>query len=244
MMDGQVFEHQSVDETEHPHGGAHAERHYDDQCAGEGGRAMEDAPGIAHVLPEAFDGRRHPHSTGVLARERRVAQRPTALAPRIVCRQPARFEILLPHGAVRLDFFRQVRFDPALLKQQDLDFIVRLQAAGARFMMLDTPQVIWNDRQEEERVSRARGHVEPAELLDRLKPLLSPNAVRGYRSTVLAYYLADRHPMRALRYIAEGFLLGGVSLRVTLRQLLRATLPRSSYRRIVDRFVSLFGRRS
>ena len=147
--------------------------------------------------------------------------------------------IVLPRSLAR-----RVRFDPTLPKQQDLDFAVRLQAAGARFKMLETPQVVWNDRGEDDRVSRNRGAEAPELLLDRLKPLLSPNAIRGYRSTVLAYYLADQHPMRALRYIAEGFLLGGVGLRVTLRQLLRATLPRSIYRRIVDRFVFFFGRRS
>ncbi len=56
--------------------------------------------------------------------------------------------IVLPRALAR-----EVRFDPALRKGQDLDFCLRLQHAGATFRMIEEPLIVWVD------VSDARAHV-------------------------------------------------------------------------------------
>lgn len=141
------------------------------------------------------------------------------------------------------DLAQRVGFDPSLRKGQDLDFCIRLAAAGARFIMLPEPQSIWVDLSEQGRTSRHAGHAAPQDWLARLAPLLTRRAVRGYRATILAYYMAGERPLTAARYILEGWLLAGVPLRITLRQGLRCFLPRQTYRKLVDGVVRLRGAR-
>jgi glycosyltransferase involved in cell wall biosynthesis len=141
------------------------------------------------------------------------------------------------HGSVA----KQVRFDPTLKKGQDLDFCVRLHAAGVRFMMLDEPLTLWCDATETNRTSRVTGYDAPIGWLERSSHLLTVRAQRGYRATVLAYYLAGQHPFLAIRDLLLGWALAGVPTKVILRQILRCFLPRGWYRRVVDTIVALRG---
>jgi glycosyltransferase involved in cell wall biosynthesis len=134
-----------------------------------------------------------------------------------------------------------IRFDPTLRMGQDLDFCVRAQRAGIRFVMEDTPLVIWCDITDTNRTSRAAGADVPIAWLARASPLLSPRARHGYRANVLAYYLADQSPMKAFWYLIIGWWSGGVPGRVTLRQILRCFLPRLWYRKLVDHVVGFRG---
>lgn len=141
----------------------------------------------------------------------------------------------------RAAFIKEVRFDPSLRKGQDLDLCIRLAAAGAEFRMITPPQSIWVDRSEQGRTSRHSGYEAPLAWLDRTSHLMSHKAVIGYRSTILAYYMAQTKPFTALRFILEGWLFGGVSFRVTLRQIFRSYLPRTFYRRLVNFIVGKAG---
>ncbi len=132
---------------------------------------------------------------------------------------------------------RRVRFDPALRIGEDPDLCVRLAAAGAEFRMLPTPLSIWQDTTEMGRMSRHSGGDELEAWLERTAPLLTDRAVHGFRATVLAYHKAPHSRLTAFRYILQGFLKGGVPLSITVRQLLRAFLPRMLYRRLVNLFV-------
>lgn len=138
-------------------------------------------------------------------------------------------------------FARRVLFDPTLPKGQDLDFCIRLAAAGADFRMIATPQSIWCDQTEAGRTSRHRGAAVLEAWLDRASPLLTPRAIRGYRATVLAYHMAETQPLAAALALADGALRGGVPLRITARQALRCFLPRRLYRRAVDFVVNRAG---
>jgi glycosyltransferase involved in cell wall biosynthesis len=136
---------------------------------------------------------------------------------------------------------RQVRFDPALKKGQDLDFCVRLQAAGARFHMIDDALTIWVDATEAGRTSYVKGYETSLDWISRCGHLLSPKARYGYESTVLAYHMAAVRPLAAAKAFFLGWLKGGVSAKVTARQILRSYLPRPMYRSLVNRFVARFG---
>lgn len=134
----------------------------------------------------------------------------------------------------------RVRFDSGLRKGQDLDFCLRLQRAGVAFRMLDRPLTIWNDQAEAGRTSRTPGYAAPLAWLARARPLLGQRAYRGYRATVLAYYMARYRPLTAAVDLARGW-VAGVPARVVLRQALRAYLPRRAYRWLVDRAVGWRG---
>lgn len=134
-------------------------------------------------------------------------------------------------------------FDPSLKHVEDPDLCFRLHRGGIRFEMIDEPLAIWNDASGENRLSHVGGSEAPLRWLEKWRPHLSKRAERGYRATVLAYFLARRHPMLALRDLAAGWALAGVPSRIVLRQLLRCVLPRGAYRRLVNAFVAARGSR-
>jgi glycosyltransferase involved in cell wall biosynthesis len=142
---------------------------------------------------------------------------------------------------ISASLIKEVMFDASLRKGQDLDLCIRLAAAGAEFRMITPPQSIWTDQSEHGRTSRRPGYDAPAAWLEKTAPLMTRKAVLGYRATTLAYYMAQAKPFTALRYILEGWLRGGVSFKVTLRQVLRAFVPRGLYRRLVNLFVGVAG---
>jgi glycosyltransferase involved in cell wall biosynthesis len=143
---------------------------------------------------------------------------------------------------VPAELAREVLFDPALKKGQDLDFCVRLQGAGARFRMIEQPLTVWLDATEVGRTSYVRGYETSLDWLDRCGHMLTDRARRGYRATVLAYHMAPVRPVVALRDLVVGMLAGGVPPRVVARQVLRSYLPKPLYRSLVNGFVLRFGK--
>lgn len=137
---------------------------------------------------------------------------------------------------------KRVKFDPGLRRGQDLDFCIRLQRAGAQFRMVNEPLTIWFDDTEAGRTSYVKGYETSLNWLTRSEPMLTEKAKIGYRATVLAYHMGPVKPLVALRDLYNGWMYGGVSTRVTARQALRAFLPRSLYRLMVNNFVARFGR--
>lgn len=137
---------------------------------------------------------------------------------------------------------KRVKFDPTLRRGQDLDFCIRLQRAGAVFRMVNEPLTIWFDDTEAGRTSYVKGYETSLNWLYRAEPILTEKAKIGYRATVLAYHMGPVKPFIAMRDLFNGWMYGGVSTRVTARQVLRAFLPRSFYRSMVNSFVSKFGR--
>lgn len=138
---------------------------------------------------------------------------------------------------------RAVRWDPELRKGQDLDFVLRLQNAGLRFEYYAEPLVVWRDTTEDIRTSRVAGTSHAIGFLNKHSGTLSPKAIRGFRVSYLAYDLAKEAPIRALWDFALGA-LGGIPPSVLGRQFLRAFLPRSAYRKLVNRFVAVAGKRN
>ena len=136
---------------------------------------------------------------------------------------------------------RGVRWDAALPKGQDLDFALRLEAAGYRFEYYPEPLVIWRDVTEQGRTSRAAGASYSQTFLAKNAQLLSSKARRGFRATYLAYDLAAEKPVTALSDLVIGA-AAGVPLRIIARQFLRAFLPRKAYRGLVNRFVAAAGK--
>lgn len=129
-----------------------------------------------------------------------------------------------------------IRWDETLKRGQDLDFVLRLRAAGCRFDFMPEPLVIYRDISEAGRVSRAVGVENHLSFLRKHPMRWRPRL--GYRAIYLAY---DEAPLAAGRDLTLG-LLAGVSPLVIARQSLRSFLPRERYRKLVNAFVAVAGR--
>lgn len=139
---------------------------------------------------------------------------------------------------------KKVLFNPSLRKGQDLDFCVRAYFAGVRFVMLDEPLVVWRDVSEFGRTSRHSGVAVCEEWLQENSHRLTYKAVVGYRATVLSYYQPKWKIANVLWDLTRAYFVAGVSLKVTLRQLLRFMFPRRLYRVAVDAFVKMYGKQA
>jgi hypothetical protein len=113
-----------------------------------------------------------------------------------------------------------------------------LSAAGCNFVFWPEPLVVWYDIAEDGRTSRASGAEHSEAFLKKNGHLLSAKARRGFRATYVAYDLAHEKPVAALADLALGA-TAGVPLRVIGRQLLRAYVPRPTYRRLVNTFIRI-----
>jgi len=138
---------------------------------------------------------------------------------------------------------RTVRFNPTLRKGQDLDFCLRLDAAGVHFRMIERSLVTWFDASEVGRTSRYAGVKAPTQWLAGHAHLMTRKEVLGYRATVLAYYQPKYKFMMVAKDLILGTLVAGVPLKVTVRQLLRFILPRHVYRQLVALALKGIGQR-
>ena len=138
-------------------------------------------------------------------------------------------------------FAKLVRFDDNLRKGQDLDFCLRIEAAGGRFTMLDEPKSVWVDKSEIGRTSRTKGYTQPQNWLDQHRVLMTADEIAGYQATSLAYYWAWERPGSAMLAFYRGW-RAGVPARIIVRQIARTFLPRGFYRWAVDTFVAAFGK--
>lgn len=139
-------------------------------------------------------------------------------------------------------FALETMFDPMLRKGQDLDFCVRLAENGGTFEMVDEPLVVWRDITEAGRTSRTSGYEAPMQWLRKFDRRMSKRAVRGYRATVLAYYMGSERPLLAGYYLLDGLARARVPLPIVLRNAARTFIPRDTYRKIVNRFVAARGK--
>lgn len=146
--------------------------------------------------------------------------------------------IPIPTVVVARDLARHIRFDSEFRTGEDKDFFLRLHAAGARFTMIEEPLVVWVDSTDEGRLSRKTSHDAALRLLEKMRPLLTRKALIGFRSTVLAYFDARSRPLSALKQWFLGYFIAGVPFKVVVRQSLRAWLPESVYRGIVNLVVT------
>ena len=79
---------------------------------------------------------------------------------------------LVMHAALA----KRVKFDPTLRRGQDLDFCIRLQAAGAKFRMIEEPLTLWLDDTELGRTSYVSGYESSSKWLEKCGALLTKKA--------------------------------------------------------------------
>lgn len=116
---------------------------------------------------------------------------------------------------------RQVRFDPALPVNQDTDYLMRLEQAGARFIGIDEPLYVLDARPRPDRISKnPRLISESRAWFDRVSGSWSTAARRGY----LLWDLSVRCSSSGQRLQGIKYFLLGLTLSAGPRRLVHQLL--------------------
>ncbi len=79
-----------------------------------------------------------------------------------------------------LTLARRARFDPALRKHQDYDFCLRLEAIGARFVMVRRPLLIWHHDARPDRITNKFGVEASERFLASRREQMGPQAADAF----------------------------------------------------------------
>ncbi|CUA94880.1 glycosyltransferase family 2 protein [Pannonibacter indicus] len=139
--------------------------------------------------------------------------------------------------SVRTDWARRILFDASLRKAQDVDFMIRLERAGAKYRCLPDVLSLWNDRPAENRVGAPRRPSDVKRWYAQQRPFLSPKLRRAFEATYLSYEVAKETPFRAFFMILRSLAFGSIGARMAILSLLRAFLNQRIYRHILNYLV-------
>lgn len=137
---------------------------------------------------------------------------------------------------------RRVKYRLGLPFGQDTDFAIRLDLAGARFLMADKPSVVWNDIYDPARVSAARKGDRVTGWLEEMRPVISRKAYFGYRGWHVAKGVAPKQPLKAVIYYLHALFIGCYRPKLAAAVFLQIVLPTDIYRRFADRVVNISSR--
>ncbi|MEY4985090.1 MAG: hypothetical protein RIR62_3356 [Pseudomonadota bacterium] len=135
---------------------------------------------------------------------------------------------------VPADLARAVRFDEGLGYGDDTDFAIRMERAGARFVMHPRPLVVFSDAVTEGRLSGQRDHAALLHWLERMEGVMTPRAWHAYRGFHLARIVARDDRRRALGLYLAAVLRGAMPPALAAKALLQVLLPVTAYRRLMD----------
>jgi glycosyltransferase involved in cell wall biosynthesis len=133
---------------------------------------------------------------------------------------------------------RRVRYDETLPFGQDIDFAIRLEAAGAEFRMRHEPGAIWRDSFDPTRISHRAVPDIRMRWLDGLRPLISSRAYYGGRGWYGAKaYRQHGYFWRALRYYVAAVVRRCYDPALAATLFAQIFVPARFYRRLVDAYV-------
>jgi glycosyltransferase involved in cell wall biosynthesis len=128
---------------------------------------------------------------------------------------------------------RRVRFNEEIAFSQDMDFAIRLAAAGAEFEMLPQSAVIMLDDETGDRLSRSKDWRGALAWVDGVRPMLSDRAYHAYRGRQVARLAADSGKYAtALRYYMIALARRAFSPRLAAKALGQLLVRGDFYRRI------------
>jgi len=121
-------------------------------------------------------------------------------------------------------FAKTVRFEMGQQINEDWEFCLGLEEAGAKFRMLEQPLLIWHDDRRGDRLSLGAAPEALLDWLERHQHRLSPKAYLARKATI-APRLRDQAPWRALGWILRARLQGASSTASCVGQLCRLIHP-------------------
>ncbi len=142
---------------------------------------------------------------------------------------------------VKREYARRVHFDETLTYGDDMQYVVDLWKAGARFQMLESPLTIYADPHDSDRLSQCppRGSKRFAEharffsWMERQQTQMSREAYAIYRAHHLSPHLARERPAAAFQEIWHAWRTGAYGMKSAIRQAIQTFTP-LLYRRIAD----------
>lgn len=139
--------------------------------------------------------------------------------------------------------FDGVRFDASLRNLQDLDLCLRLEAAGARFVMLPDELVIWYDVAVSNRISYSTKTDHVSAWAEKRRGLLTDRAHAGFMARYLAPRIVRTEPLKAVKLMTAAVREGAISPARAASVLVRGATP-GAYARLRDLLVRLGGTRA
>lgn len=119
-------------------------------------------------------------------------------------------------------------------KYEDVDILIRLQAAGHRIVMAPEPLFVWHDETEAGRLSRGGDYEAYLEWVERLGPAFTDRAKAAFEARRVAQYTFFEEPGKNLGRFWDGWRQGGIGATETMMLFGRALLPAELARRGVE----------
>lgn len=143
---------------------------------------------------------------------------------------------------VRATLAKDIMFDPTLRKAQDVDFMVRLERAGARLKCIPRVLSVWLDMPEENRVGAPRRPENVSNWYEHQKTFWGRPTRYAFEATYLSYEIAKVSPVRALFFILRAMATRAIGLKIGILSLMRAFIAQPTYRKIVDALLPYFAK--
>lgn len=129
----------------------------------------------------------------------------------------------------------RIRYDESVRLGDDKDFAIRLALAGCKFVFVETPGAICDDRNNPGRLSAAHS---TGDWLEHLRPQIPPRAYHGYRGWVVAKGKSNIFSALGLYFAA--LMRGCYRPEMAATILLQIVFPARLYRALAD---TVIGRR-
>lgn len=142
---------------------------------------------------------------------------------------------------VPADIAKQIRFHENLPAAEDTDFAIRCSLSGVRFVMAETPSMIWRDTYDPNRLSAGRRCASMQDWLDGLHNRIPQKAYYGCLGWAYAKYVATLNPWRALALWGRATVMGCYRPGLAAIVFLQIFLPDGAYRRIADSAIATLG---
>ncbi|WP_434931615.1 glycosyltransferase family 2 protein [Shewanella sp. HL-SH5] len=134
----------------------------------------------------------------------------------------------------------EVLYDETVGYGDDMDFAIRLVAAGGDLIMLSKPSAIWQDIWSESRLSSAIDPVKRLSWLKTFEPLLTQKAYYAVLGRSVAKgYSQHGDKLRAFHYYFKSLFHGGFTPKSAVMYFFQITLSNNQYRKFSDALAKL-----
>jgi len=135
---------------------------------------------------------------------------------------------------------QSVGYLEGLANGQDIDFAIRLEAAGYSFYMLEKPSVIWRDFADPKRISSGSNPFARLAWLETVKPLVTVKAWHGYRGWFVAKSFSQQGKVsQALGLYSQAVLHGAYKPALAAKIGVQVLLSGSGYRKVTALYLGL-----
>jgi glycosyltransferase involved in cell wall biosynthesis len=135
---------------------------------------------------------------------------------------------------------KTIRFHEHLAAAEDTDFAIRCALAGTRFVMAETPAVIWRDVGDPGRLSAGRRSASMREWIEGLRGRIPDKAYYGCLGWAYAKYVAGIDRAEALKLYLQAVRHGCYRPSLAAIVFLQIFLSDAAYRRLADTAISRF----